>query len=104
TGEEKGLLGSKYFAANPTVPKNSFVADINTDMFLPIFPLKLLTVYGLDESSLGDTVRQVAEQQGVQVQADPEPLRNSFIRSDQYSFIRQGIPSVAMKVGFKPGS
>ncbi len=104
TAEEKGLLGSKYFAAHPTVPKNSIVADINTDMFLPIFPLKLLTVYGLDESSLGDVVRQVAQQQGVQVQADPEPLRNSFIRSDQYSFIRQGIPSVAMKVGFKPGS
>ncbi len=104
TAEEKGLLGSKYFAAHPTVPKNSIVADINTDMFLPIFPLKLLTVYGLDESSLGDMVRQVAQQQGVQVQADPEPLRNSFIRSDQYSFIRQGIPSVAMKVGFKPES
>ncbi len=104
TAEEKGLLGSRYFATHPTVPKSSIVADINTDMFLPIFPLKVLTVYGLDESDLGDMVRQVAEQQGVQVQPDPEPLRNSFIRSDQYSFIRQGIPSVAMKVGFTPGS
>ncbi len=104
TAEEKGLLGSKYFAANPTVPKGSIVADINTDMFLPIYPLKILTVYGLDESSLGSVVRQVGQQEGVQVQPDPEPLRNSFIRSDQYSFIRQGIPSVAMSVGFKPGS
>src|SRR5271166_5717057 len=104
TAEEKGLLGSKYFAANPTVPKGSIVADINTDMFLPIYPLKILTVYGLDESSLGSTVRQIGQQEGVQVQPDPEPLRNSFIRSDQYSFIRQGIPSVAMSVGFKPGS
>jgi Zn-dependent M28 family amino/carboxypeptidase len=104
TAEEKGLLGSKYFAAHPTVPKGSIVADINTDMFLPIYPLKILTVYGLDESSLGAMVRQVGQQQGVQVQPDPEPLRNSFIRSDQYSFIRQGIPSVAMSVGFKPGS
>src|SRR5271157_2477685 len=104
TAEEKGLLGSKYFAANPTVPKGSIVADINTDMFLPIYPLKLLTVYGLDESSLGNMVRQIGQQEGVQVQPDPEPLRNSFIRSDQYSFIRQGIPSVAMSVGFKPGS
>src|SRR5271167_1413366 len=104
TAEEKGLLGSKYFAANPTVPKGSIVADINTDMFLPIFPLKVLTVYGLDESSLGGMVRQVAQRQGVQVQPDPEPLRNAFIRSDQYSFIRQGIPSLAMSVGFKPGS
>ncbi len=104
TAEEKGLLGSKYFAANPTVPKGSIVADINTDMFLPIFPLKILTVYGLDESSLGNMVRQIGQQEGVQVQPDPEPLRNSFIRSDQYSFIRQGIPSLAMSVGFKPGS
>jgi len=104
TAEEKGLLGSKYFAANPTVPKGSIVADINTDMFLPIYPLKILTVYGLDESSLGSMVRQVGQEQGVQVQPDPEPLRNSFIRSDQYSFIRQGIPSIAMSVGFKPGT
>jgi hypothetical protein len=104
TAEEKGLLGSKYFASNPTVPKNSMVADINTDMFLPIFPLKILTVYGLAESNLGDIVQQVAEADGVQVQPDPEPLRNLFIRSDQYSFIRQGIPSIAMMVGFKPGS
>ena len=104
TAEEKGLLGSRFFTAHPTVPRNSMVADINTDMFLPIFPLKVLTVYGLDESDLGDVVRQVAEQQGIQVQPDPQPLRNAFIRSDQYNFIRQGIPAVAMKVGFVPGS
>ena len=104
TAEEKGLLGSKYFASNPTVPKNSMVADINTDMFLPIFPLKVLTVYGLAESDLGDMVKEVAQAGGVEVQPDPEPLRNSFIRSDQYNFIRQGIPSLAMKVGFVLGS
>jgi len=104
TAEEKGLLGSRYFAASPTVPKKSIVADINTDMFLPIYPLKVLTVYGLDESSLGGMVSEVAQQQGVPVQTDPEPLRNAFIRSDQYSFIRQGIPAVAMQVGYKSGT
>jgi Zn-dependent M28 family amino/carboxypeptidase len=104
TAEEKGLLGSRYFASHPTVPKNSMVADINTDMFLPIFPLKILTVYGLAESNLGDLVEEVAQSDGVEVQPDPEPLRNIFIRSDQYSFIREGIPSIAMKVGFRPGS
>jgi Zn-dependent M28 family amino/carboxypeptidase len=103
-GEEKGLLGSKYFAAHPTVPPKSIVADINTDMFLPLIPLKVLTVYGLQESELGEMVRQVALVHGVQVQPDPEPLRNSFIRSDQYSFIRHGIPSLAMKVGYEAGS
>jgi hypothetical protein len=38
------------------------------------------------------------------VQPDPEPQRNSFIRSDQYNFIRHGVPALAMKVGFVPGS
>ena len=104
TGEEKGLLGSRYFASNPTVGAKSIVADINIDMFLPIFPLKVLTVYGLAESDLGQAVRGVAQPLGVGVQPDPEPLRNSFIRSDQYSFIRQGIPALAMKVGFVTGS
>jgi Zn-dependent M28 family amino/carboxypeptidase len=104
TGEEKGLLGSKYFAAHPTVPPKSIVADVNTDMFLPLIPLKILTVYGLQESDLGEIVEKVAESYGVKVQPDPEPQRNSFIRSDQYSFIRHGIPSLAMKVGFEPGS
>jgi Zn-dependent M28 family amino/carboxypeptidase len=103
-GEEKGLLGSKYFAAHPTEPAKSIVADINTDMFLPLIPLKVLTVYGLQESDLGDIVRQVALVRGVSVQPDPEPLRNGFIRSDQYSFIRHGIPAVAMKVGYEAGS
>ena len=98
TGEEKGLLGSKYFTANPTVDPKSMVANINVDMFLPIVPLKLLTVYGMAESDLGNVARDVAESEGVQVQPDPEPLRNIFIRSDQYNFVRRGIPALAMGV------
>jgi Peptidase family M28 len=104
TGEEKGLLGSKYFATHPTVSVKSMVADINTDMFLPIFPLKLLTVYGLAESSLGDDATAVAKKEGVAVQPDPWPLKNIFIRSDQYNFVRDGIPSLMMMVGAAPGS
>ncbi len=98
TAEEKGLLGSKYFAAHPTVDPKSMVADINVDMFLPIFPLKTLTVYGLDESDLGDMARAAAETYGYSVQSDPEPLRNIFIRSDQYNFIVHGIPALMMDV------
>jgi Zn-dependent M28 family amino/carboxypeptidase len=104
TGEEKGLLGSRYFTAHPTVRPESMVGDINIDMFLPIVPLKVLTVYGLAESDLGDVAKEVALSTGVAVQPDPEPQRNSFIRSDQYNFIRHGIPALAMKVGFEPGS
>ena len=101
TGEEKGELGSRYFAAHPTVPARAIVADVNTDMFLPLFPLKELMVLGLDESDLAADVRAVAYAMHLQVQADPEPQRNRFIRSDQYSFIRAGIPALAMKVGYE---
>ncbi|HXY04568.1 MAG TPA: M28 family metallopeptidase [Terriglobales bacterium] len=104
TAEEKGLLGSRYFTAYPTVDRRSIVADINTDMFLPIVPLKVLTVWGLAESDLGDDARQVAEARGIQVQADPEPQRNVFIRSDQYNFIRHGIPALMMGIAPDPNS
>jgi Zn-dependent M28 family amino/carboxypeptidase len=104
TAEEKGLLGSKYFAAHPTVPPKSMIADINIDMFLPIVPLKVLKVAGLAESDLGDRTRDATQAYGVQVQPDPEPLRNTFIRSDQYNFIRHGIPAVKIDVGYVPGS
>jgi Zn-dependent M28 family amino/carboxypeptidase len=104
TAEEKGLLGSRYFALNATVPREAIVANVNMDMFLPLFPLKSLMVLGLDESDLGDDVRAVAQDMGVGVRPDPQPQRNRFIRSDQYSFIRQGVPALAIKVGFEPGS
>jgi len=104
TGEEKGLLGSSYFAAHPTVPRDRIVANVNTDMFLPLFPLKTLMVLGLDESDLRQDVRATARGLGIEVQSDPEPQRNRFVRSDQYSFIKFGIPSLAMKVGYEPNS
>ncbi len=104
TGEEKGLLGSKYFAAHPTVKPEAMVADLNLDMFQPLHSLRLLTVYGLDESSLGGDARAVARASGVRVQTDPEPDRNLFIRSDQYSFIRAGVPSLFFQFGYGKGS
>ncbi|HLK03930.1 MAG TPA: M28 family metallopeptidase [Candidatus Acidoferrum sp.] len=104
TAEEKGLLGSKYFAAHPTVPAKAIVADINVDMFLPITPLKVLRIQGIADSSLGEHAAEVARGFGVKPVPDPEPLRNLFIRSDQYYFIRHGVPSVIMDVFFEPGS
>jgi Zn-dependent M28 family amino/carboxypeptidase len=104
TGEEKVDLGSDFFAVHPTVPVKSMVADINCDMFLPLYPLKLLTVPGLEESSLGDDIRIVAQQLGVRVQPDPNPARNIFIRSDQYSFVKQGIPAIFPGFGNEKGS
>jgi len=104
TGEEKGLLGSRHFAASPPVPLSSIVADLNLDMFLPLHELRWLTVYGLEESSLGRDAEAVARSLGIKVQADPQPERNIFIRSDQYNFIRAGIPALSFRFGFEKGS
>jgi Zn-dependent M28 family amino/carboxypeptidase len=104
TGEEAGLLGSRYYTVHPTVPLAQIIGDLNIDMFLPIFPLKRLTVRGLEESDLGSLLKNVAATEGVEVQPDPAPERNAFIRSDQYSFIKKGIPSIFFSVGYTKGS
>ena len=100
TAEEKGLLGSRYFALRPSVPKSSIVADLNFDMALPIFPLRSVIALGAEESSLGAVAAEVGRSLGLPLVPDPFPDRNSFVRSDQYSFIREGIPSLAFKFGF----
>ena len=104
TGEEKGLLGSKWFIAHPTVPLSRIAADINLDQLRPIFPLKLLTVHALDDTSLGDDARIVAASLGIAVQKDPEPERNLLRRSDQWPFLQAGIPATAFVFGYRPGS
>ena len=104
TGEEKGLLGSRYFAARPTVDAKRMVADLNMDMFLPLYPFHIATVYGLNESDLGDLARRAGQSLDVVMQDDPEPQRNVFIRSDQYSFIRRGVPSLMLAFGYQKGS
>ncbi|QSQ26069.1 M20/M25/M40 family metallo-hydrolase [Pyxidicoccus parkwayensis] len=100
TGEEKGLLGSKYLTARPPVPTTSMVANFNLDMFLPLFPLTRLMALGQEESSLGMALQQVAAARGVTLMPDPEPNQMRFIRSDQYSFILKGVPALAFKFGF----
>ena len=105
TAEEKGLLGSRYFALRPSIPAGGrIVADLNLDMALPIFPLKSVIALGAEESSLGADARAVGESMGLPLVPDPAPERNSFIRSDQYSFIREGIPALAFKFGFAKDS
>jgi Zn-dependent M28 family amino/carboxypeptidase len=100
TAEEGGLLGSGAFASAPTVPKRSVVANLNFDMALPLFPLKSIIALGAEESTLGATARHVGERIRLPIVPDPLPDRNSFIRSDQYSFVRNGIPALAFKFGF----
>ncbi len=104
TAEEKGLLGARYFARRPTVPQSSIVADLNFDMALPIFPLTSVTPIGYDQSSLGQDAAAVSAQMNLPITPDPFPDRNVFIRSDQYAFIREGIPALFFKYGFKAGT
>lgn len=104
TGEEKGLLGSRWFIAHPTVPKPRLAGDINLDQLRPIFPLKLLTVHAVDETTLGDDSREIAHSLGIEVQRDPEPERNLLQRSDQWPFLQAGIPATAFVFGYRPGS
>jgi Zn-dependent M28 family amino/carboxypeptidase len=104
TGEEKGLLGSRYFVAHPTVPKGQIVADINLDQVRPIFPLTRMTVHALDDSTLGDAVRAVATRDDIHVQLDPEPERNLLRRADHWSFVQAGIPATGFVFGYAPGS
>lgn len=101
TAEEMGLLGSFYFADNPTVPKNSIVANVNTDMPTVIAPLLSVVPLGAEHSSLMKNVEFAASQLGLEVQQDPEPNENRFVRSDQYSFVRNGIPALHIKYGNK---
>ena len=100
TGEEKGLLGSRYLAARPPVPTESMVANFNLDMFLPLFPFTRVVAIGQEESTLATALQQVADAHGVKRLADPEPNQNRFIRSDQYAFILKGVPALAFKFGF----
>lgn len=106
TAEEQGtlLLGSEFFVRRPTVPINAIVANVNVDAILPLFPLKSLIVLGMDESDLGDDVRAVASRVELEILPDPYPKRVLFIRSDQYSFVRQGIPALWPREGFRLGT
>jgi Zn-dependent M28 family amino/carboxypeptidase len=104
TAEEQGLLGSRYWVTHSTVARASIVADVNVDMFLPLYPMKSVIGYGAEESDLGDDLHRAAAVAGVSVVADPEPARRAFIRSDQYSFIRAGVPALALKLGYELNS
>jgi hypothetical protein len=104
TGEEKGLLGSAYFTTHLTVPKESIVANLNLDQLRPIFPLNILTMEGLTDSTLGETVRTVAAPFKIEIRPDLEPERNLFRRADNYNFVRIGVPIAAFVFGYDKGS
>jgi len=101
TGEEAGLLGSDYFAHYPTVGKTSVVANVNMDEDLMLWPLQDIVAFGAEHSSLDAVVKKAAARLDLSESPDPDPEEVVFIRSDQYSFVKQGIPAIFPVAGFK---
>jgi hypothetical protein len=101
SAEESGLLGSAYFASNPTIPKTSIVGNVNTDMPTIIAPLLSIVPLGSAHSSMARHVSFAAKTLKLDIEEDPEPEQNFFVRSDQYSFVKEHIPAVNCKYGSK---
>ena len=99
TAEEKGLVGSEYFAINPTVPIESIVSVVNLDMPVLLYEFADVIAFGSQHTTLADTVREAAGSYGVGLSPDPFPEQNIFVRSDHYRFVQQGVPSVFLVTG-----
>jgi hypothetical protein len=100
-GEEEGLLGSDYYAHYSTVPMSQIVADINMDEVSFLYDFKDIVPLGGEHSSLGAMADDVAKHMGLTVSPDPMPEEVYFVRSDQYSFILKGVPSLYIEEGLQ---
>jgi Zn-dependent M28 family amino/carboxypeptidase len=98
------LLGSDYFAEHPTVPLERIVANVNLDGLALLYPLRTLVAFGADHSTLDSTVARVARRMGITITPDPFPQEVFFVRSDQYSFVRRGVPSLFPFMGLRSDS
>lgn len=103
TAEEKGLLGSEYYAAMPTVPMNDIVANISLDMPVPLYDFTDVVAFGAEHSSVSDYIRDAAATMDVTLSPDPMPEQGIFVRSDHYSFAKEGVPSVLLFTGYANG-
>ncbi|WP_082453878.1 M28 family metallopeptidase [Sphingomonas sp. Leaf62] len=99
TAEEKGLVGSDYFANHPTIDKARIVADVNLDMPIITYKFTDVIAFGAARSTLGDIVKRAAAQAGASFSPDPMPEMALFVRSDHYRFVQQGVPSVFLWPG-----
>ncbi|HET7816528.1 MAG TPA: M20/M25/M40 family metallo-hydrolase [Sphingomicrobium sp.] len=103
TGEEKGLLGADYFAANPTAPAGRIVGLVNLDMPLLLYDFRDVIAFGAEHSTIARAVADAASSMGVAVTPDPMPEQSLFVRSDHYPFVKQGVPSVFLMTGHANG-
>ncbi|MEM9667971.1 MAG: M28 family metallopeptidase [Pseudomonadota bacterium] len=98
--EEKGLLGSDYFATYPTLGEKSIVANINMDGGFPFYDFSDVIAFGAEQSTLGEMLAKAVGPMGLKVGPAPFPQQGIFTRSDQYSFVKKGIPALFLYNGF----
>lgn len=103
TAEEKGLVGSSYNAANPTVPPGQVVANVNLDMPIVTYPFTDVVAMGAERSNLYPAVQAAVAGGGLTFSPDPAPEQGYYTRSDQYSYVRNGIPAVNLDLGWANG-
>ncbi len=102
-GEEKGLLGSDYFAHFPTIGRGEMVANVNLDMPVILHDFTDVIAFGAERSSIGPVVKAALDAQGYKLSPDPIPELGVFTRSDHYRFVEQGVPSIFLWTGFENG-
>jgi hypothetical protein len=100
TAEEKGLIGSDYFAANPTVPIETIAAAVNIDMPVLLYDFTDVIAFGAQHSTIQAAVESALPQVGLTLSPDPMPEQVLFTRSDHYSFVRHGVPSIFLATGW----
>jgi Zn-dependent M28 family amino/carboxypeptidase len=99
TAEEKGLLGSEYYATHPLYPIGKTVADLNVDAWQPVGRQKNFTVRGTAKLDLVDDVIAAGKAQGRYFTPDPHPETGGFYRSDHFPFAKQGVPAISFSQG-----
>lgn len=102
TAEEQGLLGSKFYAANPVIPAAKTVANINMDALNVNGRSKDVSVYGLGQSQLDEYLTVATKKQGRIISGDPRPAAGIYYRSDHFAFANIGIPALYAKSGPEP--
>ena len=100
TAEEKGLLGSEYYARHPTVPLERIVGLVNLDMPVLLYDFTDVVAFGAQHSSLQEITRTAVGEAGLTLTPDPMPDQSIFVRSDHYRFVQQGVPSIFLSTGW----
>ncbi|MET0659812.1 MAG: M28 family metallopeptidase [Steroidobacteraceae bacterium] len=99
TAEERGLLGSDYFVAHSGTPPRTLIANINIDTPMTFAATRDLIAFGESNSSLGPLTASIATALGYRLSPDPNPEEVALVRNDQFSFVRRGIPAIALQAG-----